>query len=446
MPNKSDDLKEKVSDIIDHAVDTGDFTNMSREIGNIIKDAALTGSDVLRDMAAAGANALRSSGKSDVVDGTWTDVNEEQGAVDRTDYRNVKGYQPTEPSWRQRAYLERHQEQQLAPYFMPPAGAIGQRVISILLGAIGVLWGAVAVFLLLVFLGGVGFYALSWTLVFAALSGVHWVLALRFAKKATLLERFNNYRKIIGAKLYCDVRELSDRTYLSREEIRKDLKELTKRGLIRQGHFDRTENCFIASDMLYDQYLISEQNMAIQKAKEAEKEKETKQREKEQPEVQKILDEGNRYIEAIHKANAAIPGADVSAKLDETEHIVRRIFEEVEKKPELAGRLNTFMDYYLPTTIKLVTVYAELNRKHVQGENVESARREIEDSLDVINKAFANLLDSFFKDQAIDVSSDISVMKTMLKQEGLTEDELTAQRRRAKKTNNPFEKYESTEE
>ena len=79
------------------------------------------------------------------------------------------------------------------------------------------------------------------------------------------------------------------------------------------------------------------------------------------------------------------------------------------------------MDYYLPTTMKLLNAYEELDKQDMQGENIKTAKQEIENTLDTINIAFENLLDSFYKETAWDVSSDISVLKTMFAQEGLTE-------------------------
>jgi hypothetical protein len=78
------------------------------------------------------------------------------------------------------------------------------------------------------------------------------------------------------------------------------------------------------------------------------------------------------------------------------------------------------MKYYLPTTQKLVDTYATLDSQNISGANVENAKREIERSLDTINSAFERFLDQFFKDTAWDVSSDISVMGTMMAQDGLT--------------------------
>lgn len=82
------------------------------------------------------------------------------------------------------------------------------------------------------------------------------------------------------------------------------------------------------------------------------------------------------------------------------------------------------MGYYLPTTLKLVNAYKDLEAEPVQGPNIKRSKDEIEETLDTISSAFEKLLDSFYQDTAMDISTDISVMKTMFAQEGLTEDGL----------------------
>ena len=78
------------------------------------------------------------------------------------------------------------------------------------------------------------------------------------------------------------------------------------------------------------------------------------------------------------------------------------------------------MNYYLPTTRKLVDAYRDLDREPIAGESIVKTKKEIEDTLDTINQAFENLLNSFFEEKALDISSYISVLHTMLEQEGLT--------------------------
>ena len=99
---------------------------------------------------------------------------------------------------------------------------------------------------------------------------------------------------------------------------------------------------------------------------------------------------------------------------------MRRIFESVKKHPEQKKEMDKFMDYYMPTTLKLVQTYQELDTQPAAGENIQQSKAEIEKTLDTINLAYEKLLDSFFEDAAIDIKSDITVLETMLAQEGLT--------------------------
>ncbi len=101
-----------------------------------------------------------------------------------------------------------------------------------------------------------------------------------------------------------------------------------------------------------------------------------------------------------------------------------KIFDRVEQNPASVGDIRKLMEYYLPTTIKLLQAYQDLDAQPVQGENIISSKKEIEKTLDTLNRAFEKLLDDLFQETAWDVSTDISVLHTMLAQEGLTEDGL----------------------
>ena len=102
------------------------------------------------------------------------------------------------------------------------------------------------------------------------------------------------------------------------------------------------------------------------------------------------------------------------------EAIVRKIFERAEAHPEVIPDMKKLMDYYLPMTVKLLNAYADMDRQPVQGETIRKSKQEIDATLDTLNAAFEKLLDDLFQDAAIDVSSDISVLNTLLAQEGLT--------------------------
>lgn len=138
------------------------------------------------------------------------------------------------------------------------------------------------------------------------------------------------------------------------------------------------------------------------------------------PEYQQMLEECESYIQKIHQCNLDLPGEVITAKLSRLETVVTRILEEAKKRPKEAAALRKFMDYYMPTTWKLLDAYRSFENEPIQSDNILRTKKEIEDTLDTINAAFEKLLDDLFQTTAWDISSDISVLQTMLAQEGLT--------------------------
>ena len=107
------------------------------------------------------------------------------------------------------------------------------------------------------------------------------------------------------------------------------------------------------------------------------------------------------------------------------EFLVKKIFERIEQHPEQVDDIRRLLKYYLPTTVKLLQAYAELESQSVDTETIQNSKKEIEATLDTLNEAFEKMLDGLFQDTAWDVSSDISVLHTMLAQEGLTKNDFT---------------------
>ena len=132
------------------------------------------------------------------------------------------------------------------------------------------------------------------------------------------------------------------------------------------------------------------------KAKKSKVEKADPMPEKDQ--YQKILDE-------LRRVNDAIPDEEMTDKISRLEAVSRK-----------------FMDYYLPTSLKLLNTYAELDNQGVEGENISESKRRIELTMDTLVKAFENQLDRLFASDALDVSADIDVMQNMLRADGLTDD------------------------
>ena len=122
----------------------------------------------------------------------------------------------------------------------------------------------------------------------------------------------------------------------------------------------------------------------------------------------------------LRRANDAIPDPVMTAKISRLEELSARIFALAKKDPDKKAQLQKFMDYYLPTALKLLNTYAQLSAQNVQGENITDARQSIERSMDLLITAFENQLDKLFQSDALDVSADVAALEGMLNLDGLT--------------------------
>ncbi|MCD8336615.1 MAG: 5-bromo-4-chloroindolyl phosphate hydrolysis family protein [Lachnospiraceae bacterium] len=250
--------------------------------------------------------------------------------------------------------------------------------------------------------------------------------------------RFKRYQEVIGARKYCMIEELAAGIGETANYVKKDLKKMIRRGYFPVGYLDRKETLLITDQATYQQYLQTESEYEKRQSAQsmgdggnsdntAGSEKEDQENTERTPEHQALIEEGQKYIRHIHECNEKIPDAQMTAKLDRLELVVTRIFQEAEKNPDAVSDLRKMMSYYLPTTRKLLDAYCELDDQPIRGQNVENTRAEIESALDTINTAFEKLLDDLYEEQAWDISSDISVLNSMLAQEGLTKSGFEAQ-------------------
>lgn len=129
--------------------------------------------------------------------------------------------------------------------------------------------------------------------------------------------------------------------------------------------------------------------------------------------------EYQKTLARLRALNEAIPDKEMSAKIARLEAVSAKIFAQAESDPEKLPQMRKFLDYYLPTSLKLLESYAELDAQGVEGENIAEAKRRIEQAMDTLVTAFENQLDQLFRSDALDVSTDIDVMERMLRADGL---------------------------
>ena len=139
------------------------------------------------------------------------------------------------------------------------------------------------------------------------------------------------------------------------------------------------------------------------------------------PELDKMVASGQSAIAEMRRLDEAIADEKISADIRRLETVCQQIFAQVRADPSRLPQIRRFMDYYLPTTLKLLNAYDRMDSTGVSGENIDGTKRRVENIMDTIASAFEKQLDSLFGADAMDISTDIAVLETMLEREGLAE-------------------------
>lgn len=137
-------------------------------------------------------------------------------------------------------------------------------------------------------------------------------------------------------------------------------------------------------------------------------------------EIDQLIIDGQNYLKKMQEADIAIEDETVSEQIRKLEEISKKIFEFVSENPKKAPQIRKFMNYYLPTTLKLLSSYDKLEDTGITGTNISETMLSIERMMNTIVMAFEKQLDHLFADEAMDISTDITVLEGMLAQEGLT--------------------------
>lgn len=137
------------------------------------------------------------------------------------------------------------------------------------------------------------------------------------------------------------------------------------------------------------------------------------------PEVQQLLQERDRALSEMRRLNDAIQDETLSQQIDRLEHTTQNILDAVVKSPDKLPQIRRFLNYYLPTTLKLLNAYDRMDATGVEGANIDGTKGRIEDIMSTICTAFDRQLDALYGQEAMDISTDIDVLEQMLAREGL---------------------------
>ena len=418
------DLYDAGGDIIDavnDAVSRNDYSRLSDNIKKTVKEVSDT---IQRDVRQYNEKDRNQDVRRKVYRNTAGQGRRQYGS---NPYRRYEYAAPGA-----QARMRREQQPQPQPRYVTPKSAFIQQIVSKQKGIGKIVGGVAGLFVFGPFLlgdiftilmggisGGVLFGLLATALIIAGC--IYCIMSGK--KDQDLVKRYYQYGKAIGDAEYIEIAKLARLTGRTKEEVLKDIRDLMDKNLLKQAWLDDQETTLILTEEVYNQY---QQIRAESDRMRREAEQDNAADAELPANARAIIKEGREYIQAIHNLNDEIPGVEMSEKLYRLESTMDRIVEQVRQQPESASELRKLMSYYLPTTVKLLSAYKELDKQTVDGDNIRNTKKEIEDALDTINDAFEKLLDSMFQDMAWDVSSDISVMQTMLAQDGLTEQQMSA--------------------
>ncbi len=142
------------------------------------------------------------------------------------------------------------------------------------------------------------------------------------------------------------------------------------------------------------------------------------------PELDKMISDGQKAIAEMKRLDNNIADPTISAQIVRLQQLSEKIFAQVKQNPEKLPQIRKFMNYYLPTTLKILNAYDRMGEQGVSGENITSTMHKVESMMDTIIKAFEKQLDNLFGAEAMDISTDMVVLENMMAREGLTEDPL----------------------
>lgn len=275
------------------------------------------------------------------------------------------------------------------------------------------------------------------------------VKAGKMGSRRRMHRRFHEMCAVIGMRERVSIRELAKVGEMSKNEMRQYLQKMIAEGYFGEGatldvnrdelvlpsaQGKRNSRSPISSwkDIVFDILDALKGERAAQQAepraaKPAETPPKQPVEEKSAPEGRKTndvrknyMDELERTLNELYQLNAQIEDAAVSQRIDRIGALTAGIFRAVIDNPEREQDVRKFMNYYLPTTLKLLKSYDLLENQSYQGENIAASRKKIENVLDMLIEAYEKQLDRLFKNDALDIAADIDVLETMMAGDGLS--------------------------
>ncbi len=210
---------------------------------------------------------------------------------------------------------------------------------------------------------------------------------------------FRSYLAMIGSRTTISISALSSAMGVSPAKVRDTLEDMLDDGFFPLGYLDYgSDRLVLTSDGIPDPP--------------KEEEKPTQEEPAEDPQ--------NAILEEIRSINSGIDNPKLNQQIDRIGVITAKVFEYQRSHPQKSNQLHSFLSYYLPTTLKILRAYAQLEDQEVDGENISAAMERIEGMMDKVVEGFEKQLDQLFQGDALDITADVEVLERMLAKDGLS--------------------------
>ena len=224
------------------------------------------------------------------------------------------------------------------------------------------------------------------------------------------LQCYSAYLAIIGPNEAVEIETLAKKVGVKPKQAERDLQKMIEKGYFGKSAYINKELGYIFMSSRADEELTRARAAAMEKTRETSKKEAVKQ----------SAEAYDQILDQIRAVNERIPDPEMTEKISQIESITREIFRAVEQAPEKRGKIDRFMSYFLPTTLKLLESYANLEKTNIDGKNINQSMRSIEIAMDTVVDGFRHQLDELYKSDAVSIETEVDVLTKMINRETVT--------------------------
>lgn len=241
-----------------------------------------------------------------------------------------------------------------------------------------------------------------------------------------LVRRFEQYRALLADTSVMNIADIAHGMQRTPQDVLRDIRKFIEKRWLKQGHLVEHDTALVLTDAAWNEYIALEQRRRAAAAHSAADAKTAGSAAASDtadglPEAARAVYEASRaHLDYMREKKPCIHSAQTAREAAELIGTAEKILGRLLEYPACAAQLDTFAHYFLPSARKLFDNYIQIEDDSGASGTAAKTLDEITQALCTLSGAFERLLDSLYHDTALDVSSDIAVLNTVLAREGLS--------------------------